>query len=72
MRIGRVFYLLGRVLAVIGATMAVPLLVSDTALFEDIFYNGSQFLVMPKPQDWDGAKIYAERPFETEIGRAHV
>ena len=28
MRIGRVFYLLGRVLAVIGATMAVPLLVA--------------------------------------------
>lgn len=45
---------------------AVPLLVSDTALFEDIFFNGSQFLIMSKPQDWDGAKIYAERPFETE------
>ena len=45
---------------------AVPLLVSDTSLFEDLFYNGEQLLIMPKPQDWDGAKTYAERPFETE------
>ncbi len=45
---------------------AVPLLVSDVAAFEDMFSEGGQFTILSKPQDWNGSKIYEERPFETE------
>ncbi len=45
---------------------AVPLLVGDTSKFGETFSKGTQFILMPKPQDWDGAGIYSERPFETE------
>ncbi len=45
---------------------AVPLLVGNTSEFGEAFAKGAQFTLMPKPQDWDGAGIYSERPFETE------
>ncbi len=45
----------------------IPLLVSDDENLVDSLTAGRDFTLYPKPQDWDGARVYADRPFETEL-----
>ena len=44
-----------------------PLLVGDVVGLEDRLASGSEFTLLPKPQEWDGTKAYGERPFESEL-----
>lgn len=48
-------------------TKVAPLLLKDVSSFEDEFSGGREFIVLSKPQEWDGNQIYGERPFETEL-----
>ena len=48
-------------------TKVAPLLLKDVSSFEDEFSGGREFMVLSKPQEWDGNQIYGERPFETEL-----
>ena len=47
-------------------TKVVPLLTSDISSFEDGLARGEEFTLLPRPQEWDSAKAYGERPFESE------
>ena len=47
-------------------TKVMPLLVSSVSELEDHLADGREFTLLPKPQDWNGAAAYGERPFETE------
>ncbi|MBO4798705.1 MAG: DUF4011 domain-containing protein, partial [Candidatus Methanomethylophilaceae archaeon] len=44
---------------------AAALMISDPPSFEDSFLEGTQYTLMPRPQDWNGSKFYSEKPFET-------
>ena len=47
-------------------TKVVPLLASDISALEDGLARGEEFTLLPRPQEWDSAKVYGERPFESE------
>lgn len=47
-------------------TKVMPLLIKDVSHFEDLLADGSEFTIFSKPQEWDGTKIYNEKPFESE------
>ena len=47
-------------------TKVMPLLISGVSNLEDRLADGHEFTLISKPQDWNGATAYGERPFETE------
>ena len=44
----------------------IPLMIADIDGFEDAFAGGKEFTIHSKPQGWDCADVYAQRPFEAE------
>lgn len=48
-------------------TKVTPLMVGDVAGFENALSAGSEFTILPRPQEWDGTQNYGARPFETEL-----
>lgn len=46
-------------------TKTVTLMVSDPSAFEDSLSSGTEFSILPRPQEWNGIGAYGERPFES-------
>lgn len=48
-------------------TMKVmPLMSSDFQGLAEMFQGNRRIKILPRPQDWDGNKVYEERPFEPQ------